>query len=272
MAAAPLPPWNASAFSTAFGKAITAPKPAAPPKPVTGYANWNTTGYTGAGAQPGPQGFKVQPGVGGTPTATPGAGAAGAPAAPAPPAPSGLDSTYYTNVANNLFKAQNSITADQQAETANNTALQTALGQLAYAQPRAQLALEQKANVGGGLYSSVYDQNLGNLNNTYLQKEGADTTAAGGKNAALEAKIAALFGSIPLYNTAQASDSAGRAAVLAAANPAAGQTPILPPAPAPAPAPAAKAPVKAAPKPPAKDTHLSGSNITKLVRKLGGGF
>ena len=169
------------------------------------------------------------------------AAATGAGNAPSPATTTGgtdLDSTYYNNIANYLFKTNNSINADQAAQTNDQVALQGALGQLAYAQPRDQLALEQKANAGGGLFSSVYGQNLGNLNQKFLTEQNADTTKYNGDIQALAAKIAALQGSIPLYNSSEAEASATRAAALAAKNPAAGE---------PAPAPAAAAAPAAAP-------------------------
>lgn len=153
--------------------------------------------------------------AGGTQTPAPTAGAGGSP----------LDSTYYQNIADYLFKTQNSINADQAKQTADSTALQGALGQLNYQQPRDQLSLEQKANAGGGLFSSVYGQNLGNLNQKYLTAQNNDTTKYGGDIQSLAATIAGLQGSIPLYNAGQAEASATRAASAAEKNTSLGGTP-----------------------------------------------
>ena len=151
----------------------------------------------------------------------PTAGAAGAPAAPQ--GPSGLDATYFANTNTNQFKVGNQINALNLKSAADTTALQSALAQLAYQQPRAQLALEQKANDTGSLYSSVYDQNLGNLNYGYLGKEGGLINNDANAQAAINAQIAALMGSIPLYDAGQAAAAASRSSNVAAKNPAVGQ-------------------------------------------------
>ena len=194
-----------------------APKPI-PLKPGVGQAGSALTNLAGKLSQPQQAS-----------TANPPANPAGASAGGAGGAPSDLDSTYYQNVANYLYKTNNSINADQAKIGNDQTALQTALGTLAYQQPRDQLALEQKANAGGGLFSSVYSQNLGNLNQKYLTSQNADTTKYGGDIQALATAIANLQGGLPLYESGQAEASAGRAATLAAnaAPPAATPAPVL---------------------------------------------
>jgi hypothetical protein len=140
-----------------------------------------------------------------------------------------LDSTYFGNLAANQLKVGgqiNTLTATGQNDT---TALQSALAALAYQQPRDQLKLEQGANNTGALYSSVYDQNLGNLNNTYLTKQAADTTANSQKQAAINSSIAGLQQGLGTYQLGQYDDAVARATKLAAANPATGQA--LAPAP-----------------------------------------
>jgi hypothetical protein len=154
--------------------------------------------------------------------------------------PSPLDSTYYGNVGDFLFKTGNEINADHLKQTNLDTALQNAIGQFNYQQPRDSLALEQRANAGGGLYSSVYDQNLGNLTHSYTDRRTAAQTSHDQQYQSLAAAIAALQGSIPLYEQGQADASGQRATLAAENNPALG-------APAPAPAPAAPAPAPGAP-------------------------
>src|SRR5438309_8975657 len=88
-----------------------------------------------------------------------------APAAPAAPPPQSppFDSTYYANVAANQFKVGNQVNALNLQGTQNDTALQTALGQLAYQQPRDSLRLEEAANRNGGLFSQSYDAQQADL-------------------------------------------------------------------------------------------------------------
>ena len=136
--------------------------------------------------------------------------------------PSPLDAEYYQNVANYLFRTNNSIANANQAIGLDRTALQAALGQLGYQQPRSDLALEQQANQNGALYSSAYGQNLANLNYQYAGREAGLTNSANDKIAQLAQQIAQLRGGIPLYENAQAYLAAQRAAAAAAKNPAAG--------------------------------------------------
>ena len=155
-----------------------------------------------------------------------GLGAQPAVQVPAPaPAPSGLDATYMANTNTNAFNVGNKINALNLKSSADQNALQSTLGQLEYAQPRAQLALEQKENGLGALYSSVANQNQGNLAQQYLMK----TNAAEAKYGApaqdtIAAQIAALQGGIPLYNASQAAASTGRATTAANADQSLGAT------------------------------------------------
>lgn len=162
-------------------------------------------------------------------TAAPGSGAA----APAPGAgggaatngsgaPSGLDATYYANVNANNLKVGNEINSLNLKGSGDQTAMQAALAQLQYAQPRADLALEQKANQAGALYSSVYGQNLGNQNYSYLGKEGAAIDRNAQLQDAIAQQIAGLQEGIPAYNEAQAAAAEQRSSALAAKNTALG--------------------------------------------------
>lgn len=167
--------------------------------------------------------------------AKPAATAPAAPAGPAPapapvPAPSTggtastagneLDSTYYLNVAANDFKVNNAINSINLGISQAKNSLQTTLAQLAYQQPRDQLALEQKANAGGGLYSSVYDQNLGNLNYQYAGRQAAANTKYTNYYDTAQGKISGLKGSQALYDNGQAFNSAQRSTAAAQNNPA----------------------------------------------------
>jgi hypothetical protein len=129
----------------------------------------------------------------------------------------------------------NQINALNLRDSNNLTALQTALGNLAYQQPRDQLALEQRANAGGGLYSSVEGQNQANLAHTYLGKQTAAQTSYDQAHSGIAGQIAALQGGVQTYDTQEALASAARAAAAAQNNPDAGATTSAPPAPAPAP-------------------------------------
>lgn len=181
------------------------------------------------------QGSPQQPGA--TLPQAPASSPVVAPGAPSTPA-SPLDSTYYDNLAMNQFKVGNQVNALTAAGQNDTTALQSALGQLAYQQPRDSLKLEQGANRTGGLYSSVYDQNQGNLLNSYQTRQSGLTSANAEKQAAIASQIGGLQQGIPVYDSAQYDAAVGRAAKLAAANPATGQSPgVLPAAPAPGVAP-----------------------------------
>lgn len=213
------------------------PKPPAPPKPP-GFRIGGALLKAGGVSKPsvGTAGSSLMNLAGKLSQKQPGA-TQPAPAAAAAPSgaadqPSPLDSTYDQNVNDFLFKTNNSINSDQAKIAAANIAYQNALGQLAYQQPRDALALEQKANANGGLFSSVYDQNQANLQHAYSLKQAAAQSSHDNSVNSLTAAIAALQGEIPLYEASQAEAAAQRAAQLAQNNPALG-----------APPPAAAAPV-----------------------------
>lgn len=175
------------------------------------YVRIPTRGHVG---KPIPQGWP-HPGAPGAP-GTPGA---------APGLPGYLDSTYYGNVNQNEFNVNNKINALQLRDAIGSSNLQGTLGQLAYQQPRAELSLEQGANRGGGLYSSVYSQNLGNLNTGYADRASAAQSAYAGQLAQDASQIAGLQGGIPLFNDQQAAAAAQRASLQAQKNPASAETP-----------------------------------------------
>jgi hypothetical protein len=219
-----------------------------PPKPIVPAPNLYGKGGLGVptrpvvplgGAQgkPGPLGIHsptpAAPAAPQTPSPTPASQTAGS-------SPSPLDSTYFDNLAGNQFRVNNQLNALTATSQNDNTALQSALDQLAYQQPRDSLKLEQNANRTGGLYSSVYDQNLGNLQHSYETRQTAATTANAQKQAGIQSQIGALQGGVPIYQSQQYDAAVARAIKAAAANPATGQdqsvstTPPAPPAPAPA--------------------------------------
>lgn len=179
------------------------------------------------------------------PASTPAVQTNAAAAAPVSP----LDSTYFQNLASNNLKVGNQINGWTADIGNTQTALQSALAALAYQQPRDQLKTEQAANQRGALYSSVYDQDLGNLNNSYLTKQTGDTTAAGQKIAGYNTDISGAQQGQLLYNSGQYDDAVGRATKLAAANPATGQAPAVTTNPAPVSAPLAAAIAAAANRP-----------------------
>lgn len=153
--------------------------------------------------------------------------------APQPPQPSPLDAQYNANVAMNTFKVNQSIGSLNQQDTNNSVNLQTALAALAYQQPRDQLTTEQNANRRGALYSSVYNQQAGDLAHKYATQQTADQTGFNQKHGAIQSQIAGLKAGIPIYNQGQAQASAARVAALIAANPATGaplSVPITKPA------------------------------------------
>lgn len=199
-----------------------------------------------------------------------GAAAAPQPTSAAAPISGGsdLDSTYYNNVADYLFKTQNTINNDQYTIGTDQNALQSALGQLNYAQPRAALAAEQKSNLAGGLFSSAEQQGQADLAQKYLTARTNDTTKYDTAIQKLSDAIAGLQAGIPLYENAQAEASATRAAAAAQKNPAQAAPP--------APAAAAAAPAAAAPaaaRNPASGVATAGSALTsKAANNLAKGI
>jgi hypothetical protein len=268
-----MPPLNLNLFNLG-GAGAKAGKLPAPPKPpsiigqaMIGHPSWfpgSTPKPTNSGI--GTAGSAVANSAANltqptTPASTPGAAS---PSATAATGGSPLDSTYYQNVADNTFKVQNAINALNLTGTNDQTALQTALAALAYQQPRDQLALEQKANQSGGLYSSVENMNQANLVHSYATKQTADQTTYQNDLAKIAAQIAADQGGIPVYNANQALLSGARAATLAQNNPGLA-------APAVPPAPAAGAAGKATAKPVKPNINVAGkalSNRQQLINEL----
>ena len=160
-----------------------------------------------------------------TPTAPP-APAAGDTAAPSPPAAapgSALDSTYYANVAANQGKINSQIAGLNQQQGFDQTALQGQLAQLQHQEPLDQLKVEQGANSRGALYSTPYAQQQGQLQYSYLGRQGAAQDNYARAAAAIASKIAGLNAGEPLYEAQQAADATTRAANLAAKNPGVGE-------------------------------------------------
>lgn len=199
------------------------PKPA---NPFFAGATNGTWGPLSAPPPPAPPRLAPRPGPG-APGAAPGAAgqAAGTSGTQTPASSSGtpLDATALNNIATNTFKATNSINGLNTNIGNLQTNLASALAALAYQQPRDQLGLEQGANKNGALYSSVYNQNLGNLNHSYATRQSDLTTAEGQQEGGLRAQIAAILGGEPLYNQGQANESGQRAITAAQNNPATGQ-------------------------------------------------
>ena len=223
--------------SAGSGLAARGPKLGAPPKgPTTrgvGRAGSALLGLAGNLTQPRP------------PAAAPPA-ANTAPTAPEQPTGAGgspLDSTYYGNVNDYLFKTNNQIAADRAKIGTADTALQTALGNLAYQQPRDALKLEQGANAHGGLFSSVYGQDQGNLQHTYAGKRFAAQSSHDNTVNGLTTAISQLQQSIPLYDSGQYAAAVQRAAAAAEKNPALGETVPAPALPAANPTAPARTPV-----------------------------
>lgn len=199
------------------------------PKPANPFFAGATNGTWGPlSAPPPPAPPRLAPRPGPSPGAAPGAAgqAAGTSGTQTPASSSGtpLDATALSNIAENQFKANNSINSLNAQSGSDTTALQTALAQLAYQQPRDQLSLEQGANRNGALYSSVYNQNLGNLNHSYLTRQNAATDTNAQQQASIASQIQAILGGEPLYNQGQAAASGQRAITAAQNNPATGQT------------------------------------------------
>lgn len=225
----PKPPKVATAGLSLLGaSALTKP----PKRTATGPGSALLNGarsLTQAPAQAPPVAPQVAPAPAPVPTGTTGtAGTAG----------NELDAAYYNNVAANNVKVGNSINSINLGIGQQQGALQATLNQLVYQQPRDQLALEERANAGGGLYSSVYNQNLGNLNFKYATNQSNAQTKYNNYYNTAEGRINALLDAQKAYDSAQALASTGRLAAAAASNPAEAAPPAPPQAPTPASPPA----------------------------------
>lgn len=199
-----------------------APRPARPAVPAPGAsltglrAPGQGSGFMGLTAAARP---RVSPTQSAAPTTTATPTSGGTSTGPSSP----LDATYYANLAANQLKVGNQINGLTAQSQNANTALQAALGQLAYQQPRDQLRVEEAANNRGALYSSVEAQQQGNLLNQYQTKQSGLTSGNAEKQAAIAAQIAALQQGQPLYADQQYDDAVARAIKAAASNPATGQ-------------------------------------------------
>lgn len=147
-------------------------------------------------------------------------------AAPGQPASSGgpyVDSTALGNIGQNTYDVNQRIGGIQLRDAQAGVALQQALAKLAYQQPRDALSLEQGANRGGSLYSSVYGQNQGDLQTRYAN---ANTSAQTGYSNQMQgdaAQITGLQGGIPIYNAGQYAAAAQRGSVAAQKDPSTGE-------------------------------------------------
>ena len=239
-----------ASFSTGFNALAGVPKPTAKPKTtgasLTGLAApGQGSGFSGLAPAPKPT-TPVAP-----QQATPPKASATSTAAPSSP----LDSTYYENLAANQLKVNNSINSLNATSQNDNTNLQSALAQLAYQQPRDQLATEEAANRRGALYSSVEGQQQGDLLNKYQTKRSTDTTANAQRQAAIASQIQGLQSGEKLYETGQYDAAVARAVKAALSNPATGQAPVA----------AAAAPAPLAPAPPSQAAQLA--TLAKTVAK-----
>lgn len=187
-------------------------------------AQWQARFGRGGRGRPGARPPGTNPAVPGSTAPNPGAPATAPAQAPAPTdSTDPRDAQYYQNVADNQFKVNNQINALNLDRSNAQTALQSQLAQLAYQQPRDQLAMEQRANQAGSLYSSVEGQNQGNLAYQFAGRKGADQANEASTLDRLASQIAALQQGVPIYDQGQFLDSISRAAQAAAANPATGQ-------------------------------------------------
>lgn len=143
----------------------------------------------------------------------------------ASPAP--LDATALANIAAYINKTNNSMAGLGVTQAADQGRYQSSYDALKQQNPLADLKLMTGANDRGGLYSSAYGQQLGNLNQQYQTKEGDLYSGLQGQLQAIASRMAGYQSSIPAYESQQATASAQRLAALAANAPG-------PPAPLPA--------------------------------------
>lgn len=165
-------------------------------------------------------GKPIPPGWQQTHPAAPGTAPGAASGAPGGPY---ADSTALANIGTNTYNVNQQVGGIQLRDAQAAVALQQALAKLAYQQPRDALSLEQNANRGGGLYSSVESLNQGNLAHRYLD---ANTSAQTGYSNQMQgdaARIAGLQGGIPIYNAGQYAAAAQRGSLAAQKDPSSGE-------------------------------------------------
>lgn len=144
-------------------------------------------------------------------------------AAAQPPSPF-YDATALANIAQNMFNTNQKI-AGLNAQISNaGINYQNQVGQLNYQQPRDQLAMMQGANSRGGLFSSVENQNQGNLVNKYDTARSADLQNFGNTWGSDLAQIADLQGGIRLYNQGQSANAVNRYVAMFGKFPGAGES------------------------------------------------
>jgi hypothetical protein len=269
----PVAPSSANKLLQGLGQSLNRAAAAARPKPVATNPFWSQAigkSWDPAAQKPPKPRPAPRPAAPMTPGQTPGTSATTAPQ-PSPTAsqPSPLDSSYYANVASNQAKIDSQLNALNLQSSQGQTALQAALGNLTYQQPRDQLSLMQNANRGGSLYSTVYQGNLGNLNRTYLQRQTGLQQTYEQQQAARNAQAQSLLAGIPLFNDQEAAASAQRLIAQAQANPATGQVPV---APAASSAPLTLQPRGPRPAPPKSGGHyVNVGGVWQLIHAIGPG-
>lgn len=143
-------------------------------------------------------------------------------------AASPLDSTYYGNVAQNQFNANNKINQLNLTGAQDQTALTQALAALSYQQPRDQLHLMQHANAQGGLYSSQEGMNQGDLVHQYTVKQTAAQERYQAQRDAIDAQIQAIRGNLQFYQNSQYNAAVARAIAADQKDQGLGQTAVTP--------------------------------------------
>jgi hypothetical protein len=227
---------------------LAAPKPLPVPKGLAGQGSPRGVGVTVApGAPPKVQSPNPTPNqhaealaggpqqqVSATSSGSSGGGGGGNAVAP-------LDATALANIANYIFKANQSLALLGNTDTQANAAYESTQAALAHQQPLDQLKLETAANSRGGLYSSAYGQQNANLGYAYATKLGSAQQKLASTLATDQLKQAGIEGGIPTYEQQQGAASASRLAALAA------KAPLQAPVPKKAsPAPKKASPAKAA--------------------------
>lgn len=125
----------------------------------------------------------------------------------------------------NHFKTGNAINHLIQQGGYAKTDLATALGQLQQKQPLDTENMREKYNNQGLLYSGHLGQALGQLGQSYADKQAGLQTNYDRGAAGRNSRIAELQAGEPLFNEGQAAASTGRATTQAAADPTQGVTP-----------------------------------------------
>ena len=159
----------------------------------------------------------------GKPVAAPSAAPPGqTPPAPGPPPGPQLDSTYYADVASRTANTNDKIAGLQEQGQMGLTALQNQLSSLRQQQPIKEEQTQEKYNNQGLLYSGHLGQALGQLGQSFADKQAGLNMNFQRQQGSRQAEIKALQDALTGYIGGEAAASAARATQATSNDPNAG--------------------------------------------------